>query len=67
MAKIGIKFGALSEPLKKQIPTLKRASVFQKIADSITILGVKSYVTEVQVERMRKKLLIEIKNQLESQ
>lgn len=69
--KVAIRFGALADPIKTQLREQRLTtgddaitSRFQKIADSIVMLSVHSYIGEREADRLRRKLMKQITKQV---
>lgn len=54
---IHVVFGALGDPLNKQIPGLKNPELMQKLADAITILKAHSILTDCDSHKARTRLI----------
>lgn len=64
MSEIGIRFGALSPPLLRQLSGLNvpagRITKWQKMADAITMLALHDLLSGSEVVKARKKLMRQI-------
>ena len=62
--KVGIYFGALCDPLKKQLSRwgFKKQDVerYQKIADGVTLLQLHGVLPDAQVRKCRQRLIVKI-------
>lgn len=59
-----VEFGAMSQPLKKQVKGLRFPSMFQANADAITRLNVYGLLTESEAHRARLRLLKSIEKEM---
>lgn len=56
--RLSLTFGALAEPLHKQLGVAKAVMVlYQRLADNVTFLSVHQFLREAETRRMRQKLL----------
>jgi len=68
--KVSLHFGAMSEPIQQQLidqgfrPPISDVKRWQKLADSIVMLTVHSYIGERETQRLRKKLLRQVVSEL---
>lgn len=62
MASISLQFGAMCDPIKKQLAVqglegdAKDVTRWQKCADAITLLSIHSYLSDSEKDRARKRL-----------
>lgn len=60
--RIGLHFGAISDPIKEQLEAQKlripkRIRLFQRMADSITLLGIHDIITDKERDKARQRLI----------